>query len=244
MLTARGRLEDKLLGFEAGADDYLTKPFELRELAARVQVLHKRQQRQSPAVLHIGDLSLDITARTATRQDQPLSLSPRVPPARSPDAKIAARHVVCELAQALWGDAEHDPARLHHPCLAAAGGGRSFLGATPDSHRPRFGYRIVSLLARKTSLRMRVMVCCAALGGAVGVCLAFVAERISDHVEHLLISEEMDAELDAQIAHHGRNPDEPLSRTPWKSLYIDRPGQPPTSPVALPIASSGRARTR
>jgi signal transduction histidine kinase len=89
------------------------------------------------------------------------------------------------------------------------------------------------LLPRKTSLRMRVMVCCAALGGVVGVCLAFVAERISEHYEHMLISEEMAAELDAQIIHHGRNPDEPLPRTPWKSLYIDRPGLPPTSPIAL-----------
>ena len=65
MLTARDRIEDKLLGFEAGADDYLTKPFELRELAARIQVLHKRQQRQSPAILCIGDLELDVVGRSA-----------------------------------------------------------------------------------------------------------------------------------------------------------------------------------
>jgi DNA-binding response OmpR family regulator len=144
MLTARGRLEDKLLGFEAGADDYLTKPFELRELAARVQVLHKRQQRQSPAVLCIGDLSLDITARTATRQEQLLSLSPagfRLLEAlmrKSPHVMLYA-----ELAQALWGDAEHDPARLHtHVSLLRAAVDRSWeqpLILTVHG----FGYRIV-----------------------------------------------------------------------------------------------------
>jgi len=80
---------------------------------------------------------------------------------------------------------------------------------------------------------MRVVVCCAALGGAIGVCLAFVAEQISDHFEHVLIKEEMNAEMDAQIAQHGSDPDSELPRSAWKSLYIDRPGQPPTSPLAL-----------
>jgi signal transduction histidine kinase len=89
------------------------------------------------------------------------------------------------------------------------------------------------LLPRKTTLRMRVVLCCAALGGVIGVCLAFVSERIADHFEHLLIREEMNAELDAQIAWHTYRPDSPIPRSAWKSLYIDRPGQPPTSPLAL-----------
>ena len=80
---------------------------------------------------------------------------------------------------------------------------------------------------------MRVMVCCAMLGGIVGVCLAFVAEQISVHSEHLLIDEEMTAEMDIQITQHGGDPDLRLPRSPWKSLYIDRPGQPPTSPPAF-----------
>lgn len=144
MLTARDRLEDKLLGFESGADDYLTKPFELRELDARIQVLHKRQQRQSPAVLHIGDLALDIPGRSATRQGQSLSLSPAG--YRLLEALMRkAPHVMLysELAQALWGDAEHDPARLHtHVSLLRAAVDRSFdqpLILTVHG----FGYRIV-----------------------------------------------------------------------------------------------------
>lgn len=144
MLTARDRLEDKLLGFEAGADDYLTKPFELRELAARIEVLHKRQQRQSPAILHIADLTLDAASRSATRQGQPLSLSPagfRLLEAlmrKSPHVMLYA-----ELAQALWGDAEHDPARLHtHVSLLRGAVDRSYdqpLILTVHG----FGYRIV-----------------------------------------------------------------------------------------------------
>jgi DNA-binding response OmpR family regulator len=144
MLTARDRLQDKLLGFEAGADDYLTKPFELRELAARIQVLHRRQQRQSPAILRIGDLVLDIATRSATRQDQPLSLSPagfRLLEAlmrKSPHVMLYA-----ELAQALWGDAEHDPARLHtHVSLLRTAVDRAY--EQPLIHTVHgFGYRIV-----------------------------------------------------------------------------------------------------
>ena len=80
---------------------------------------------------------------------------------------------------------------------------------------------------------MRVVVCCAMLGAILGACMALVAEQISEHSEHLLIDEEMTAEMDIQIAQHGGDPDARLPRSPWKSLYIDRPGQPPTSPPAF-----------
>ena len=145
MLTARDRIEDKLLGFEAGADDYLTKPFELRELAARIQVLHKRQQRQSPAILRIGDLALDVVGRSATRQDEPLNLSPagyRLLEALMRNSPNVMRYG--ELAQALWGDTEHDPARLHtHVSLLRAAVDRAYdqpLIVTVHG----FGYRIVA----------------------------------------------------------------------------------------------------
>jgi DNA-binding response OmpR family regulator len=144
MLTARDRLEDKLLGFEAGADDYLTKPFELRELAARVQVLHRRRQRQSPAIIRVGDLELDIAQRCATRRGERLNLSPagyRLLEAlmrKSPHVMLYT-----ELAQALWGDAEHDPARLHtHVSLLRTAVDRAYdhpLILTVHG----FGYRIV-----------------------------------------------------------------------------------------------------
>ena len=145
MLTARGRLEDKLLGFESGADDYLTKPFELRELAARIQVLHRRQQRQSPAILHVADLTLVVASRRATRQGELLNLSPagyRLLEALMRSSPHVMRYA--ELAQALWGDAEHDPARLHtHVSLLRTAVDRAYeqqLILTIHG----FGYRIVT----------------------------------------------------------------------------------------------------
>ncbi len=80
---------------------------------------------------------------------------------------------------------------------------------------------------------MRVMVCCAALGGVVGVCLAVVAEQIAEHWETMLINDEMAAEMDSQIAQHGGDSDGRLPRSAWKSVYIDRLGQASTSPLAL-----------
>jgi DNA-binding response OmpR family regulator len=149
MLTARDRLEDKLLGFESGADDYLTKPFELRELEARIQVLHKRQQRLSPAILRVGDLTLDVVGRSTTRQGQTLSLSPAG--YRLLDALMRkAPHVLpyAELAQALWGDAEYDPARLHtHISLLRTAVDRPYEQALIITVHG-FGYRIVEPAAQ------------------------------------------------------------------------------------------------
>lgn len=75
MLTARGQLEDKLAGFAAGTDDYLVKPFELRELAARIRVLSQRRSGQAQ-VLRCGDLAMDLKARVVTRQERVIKLSP------------------------------------------------------------------------------------------------------------------------------------------------------------------------
>ena len=74
MLTARDRLEDKLAGFEAGADDYLVKPFDLPELVARVEALARRRQGLD-ASFEIGDLVLDADTRQVTRAGRPVTLS-------------------------------------------------------------------------------------------------------------------------------------------------------------------------
>jgi DNA-binding response OmpR family regulator len=77
MLTARDTLEDKLIGLDAGADDYLVKPFEIRELEARVRALIRRDRRQvSAEVLHVGDLMLDTATLRLTRGGQELTVSP------------------------------------------------------------------------------------------------------------------------------------------------------------------------
>ena len=77
MLTARDTLEDKLIGLDAGADDYLVKPFEIRELEARVRALIRRDRRQvSAEVLQVGDLVLDTASLRLTRGGQELTVSP------------------------------------------------------------------------------------------------------------------------------------------------------------------------
>ena len=74
VLTARDAVDDRVAGLEAGADDYLVKPFALRELLARVNALLRRAQ---PArdVLGYADLTVDLTARTVTRAGAPLTLT-------------------------------------------------------------------------------------------------------------------------------------------------------------------------
>ena len=74
VLTARDAVDDRVTGLEAGADDYLVKPFALRELLARVNALLRRAQ---PArdVLGYADLTVDLTARTVTRAGAPLTLT-------------------------------------------------------------------------------------------------------------------------------------------------------------------------
>jgi DNA-binding response OmpR family regulator len=77
MLTARDTLDDKLTGLDAGADDYLVKPFEIRELEARVRALIRRDRRQvSTEVLRVADMVLDTATLRATRDGKDLPLSP------------------------------------------------------------------------------------------------------------------------------------------------------------------------
>ncbi len=77
MLTGRDTLEDKLSGLEAGADDYLVKPFEQRELEARLRALIRRNRQQvSTLVLKVGDLVLDTATFRVTRAGQELDVSP------------------------------------------------------------------------------------------------------------------------------------------------------------------------
>ena len=77
MLTARGAVADRVAGLEAGADDYLPKPFSLLELTARLRALVRRGARRQNAALTAGPLRLDPAARRAWRDDTELALSPR-----------------------------------------------------------------------------------------------------------------------------------------------------------------------
>lgn len=104
MLTARDLETDLVAGFEAGADDYLRKPFSLAELAARINALGRRG-RHGPGVLQIADLELDPAARTARRGAVRLALTPsglrilELLMRASPG--VVSREEVVDL---LWGD--------------------------------------------------------------------------------------------------------------------------------------------
>ena len=75
ILSARSEVADKVEGLDAGANDYLAKPFHLEELEARIRSLTLRQFTQNDVVLHCGPLSFDTRSRTATAAGQPLVLT-------------------------------------------------------------------------------------------------------------------------------------------------------------------------
>jgi two-component system, OmpR family, response regulator len=77
LLTARHAVEDRVHGLDAGADDYMTKPFSFAELAARVRALVRRQSGVRPALVEVGDLRVDPATHRVTRGDVEISLSPK-----------------------------------------------------------------------------------------------------------------------------------------------------------------------
>ena len=146
MLTARDELPDKIAGFRAGADDYLTKPFALQELEVRLEALKARASggRQS-RVLQVHDLRLDLETLEASRAGVELHLYPAcrkllVLLMRASPAAVTRR----QLEEALWDDdpPEHDMLRSHVYELR-----RSVDGPFAEKliHTlPRVGYRLVA----------------------------------------------------------------------------------------------------
>ena len=117
MLTARDTLDNKLEGFDSGADDYLVKPFELRELEARLRALHRRaHQRHAGQRLQVEDLIFDLETMEIVRGATPLNLTKaqmavlRLLMERSPG--VVSRQ---DLERAVWGDdpPDSDTLRSH-----------------------------------------------------------------------------------------------------------------------------------
>jgi DNA-binding response OmpR family regulator len=77
MLTAKGGLDDRVAGLDAGADDYLVKPFKFKELLARVRAVLRRHHLSLTRRLTFGDLAVDRETREVWRADQPIDLTPR-----------------------------------------------------------------------------------------------------------------------------------------------------------------------
>jgi DNA-binding response OmpR family regulator len=124
MLTARDTLQDKVAGFESGADDYLVKPFLLAELDLRLKALVRRARAEHvPALLQVGDLCFDTAALTVTRAGRRIELTPT-------GYKLLARLMQAggalvpreALERELWGDEppDSDALRTHIHALRRA----------------------------------------------------------------------------------------------------------------------------
>ncbi len=143
MLTARDTLDDKLIGFTEGADDYVVKPFAMKEVEARIRALHRRGQSQHGQALCLADLQLDPVSGLVERAGQRLNLTHagftllETLLRRAPNL---VRHA--ELAHALWGETGGDVATLHtHLSVLRAALDRPF--ATRLLHTVHgFGYRL------------------------------------------------------------------------------------------------------
>lgn len=124
MLTARDLLSDKVAGFEAGADDYLVKPFSLVELAARLRALVRRASRPVGArTLEVADLRFDLDTLQAERAGQPIKLNPTTRRLLACLMQNSHRVVTrSELERELWGDdpPEGDVLRAHMHALRSA----------------------------------------------------------------------------------------------------------------------------
>lgn len=116
MLTARDTLEQKLRGFESGADDYMVKPFELQELEARLQVLARRGKSVQTRLLEVGDLTFDLDTLIVTREGKSITLNPTglklLELMMEASPRVVSRH---ELEVRVWGEElpDSDSLRVH-----------------------------------------------------------------------------------------------------------------------------------
>jgi len=77
IISARNALDDKVKGLEIGADDYLTKPFQLPELLARIKAVHRRNQLEGTDILSLGNFEINTSTRVVSINDNPLNLTPK-----------------------------------------------------------------------------------------------------------------------------------------------------------------------
>jgi DNA-binding response OmpR family regulator len=109
MLTARDAVEDRITGLDHGADDYLTKPFEFRELLARLRALQRRSANLRPENIAVGDLLLDTAGQNASRAGRNIPLTTKEYALLEFLARDAGRVVGrAEIAEHVW-DEEFDP---------------------------------------------------------------------------------------------------------------------------------------
>lgn len=144
MLTARDRLEDKLAGFETGADDYLVKPFELQEVVARLKVLASRGRRRTQREMTVGDLVYNLDTLNVTRESKEIHLNPiglkLLQCLMDASPNVVSRS---ELEMEVWGEEmpDSDSLRVHIHTLRSAID-KPF-GSNMIQTRHGIGYRLI-----------------------------------------------------------------------------------------------------
>lgn len=107
MLTARDSVEDRIRGLEEGADDYLPKPFDVRELLARIRALIRRDKVHRTGVIQIADLEIDSQAHVVRRQGVEIHLTPREYSLLEALARNEGRTLTREvILESVWGNEE------------------------------------------------------------------------------------------------------------------------------------------
>jgi len=111
LLTARDAVDDRVLGLDSGADDYLVKPFAFPELLARIRALLRRGKPDLPMVMKVSDLEIDVASRTVGRNGAKLDLTPREFDLLEYLVRNRARVVSREMmARDIWNEtARHTP---------------------------------------------------------------------------------------------------------------------------------------
>ena len=140
--TARDRIADRIAGLDAGADDYMVKPIDLDELAARLRALERRAAGRAAPLIELGRITIDPAARRVTRNGMPIDLTARefallLALARRPGAVLTR----AQLAEALYGwdeSVESNAVGVHIHHL------RRKLGAALIETRRGLGYRLVA----------------------------------------------------------------------------------------------------
>ncbi|MCA1967868.1 MAG: response regulator transcription factor [Rhizobium sp.] len=140
ILTARGNWQERVEGIDAGADDYLTKPFQMAELLARLRAIIRRSAGQANPVLQIGDIAIDTRTNTVSRAGLPFDLTPLEYRCLAHLAHNRGRNVSqMELTEQLYAqDFERDSNSVE----VLIGRLRKKLGKDAISTRRGYGYRI------------------------------------------------------------------------------------------------------